>query len=421
MAVPTLHPTLWPSDDPIAVRTIELSQPLQPLLDVVRVKHVRVFALFGGIPVCWFDIANQFKSVEIAQLEASIALQATQQATQQARSKPIESLPLSAEISVSIVVATCDRPEALTRCLTHLVQQETPRTVEIWVIDNRPHSGITQPIVAQFSTQFPHVRYLAEPRPGGSFARNAGFAVSRGEIIVSVDDDVTVPQLWLERLIAPLQRSDVAVVTGNLLPLELETRSQQIFERYGKGGLGRGFASFEVGRGWFRHRWLAVPTWELGATANLAFRRSLLTDARVGDLDVVLGPGMPTGGGEDLYWFYRVLKAGYRLVYEPNAWGWHQHRSTMAALRNQVFNYGKGNLAYHLTVLTRDRDWRVLPTVLIFLPIYYLKRIIFWIGGDRAYPLKLTFLEIAGILAGPWSLWRSHQIIRHIQRDRPIP
>jgi len=413
MAVPTSRHVAWPSDDPIAVRTIELSQPLQPLVDVLRVNQVRVFALFQGIPVCWFDLTNEFESVDVSQIEAAIA--------QQTWSKPIESPPLPPDISVSIVVATCDRPEALARCLTHLVQQKTDRTVEIWVIDNRPNSGMTPPIVAQLSAQFPYVRYLAELRPGGSFARNAGFSVSQGDIIVSVDDDVTVPSLWLERLIAPLGRSDVAVVTGNLLPLELETRSQQIFERYGNGGLGRGFASFEVGQTWFCDRWLAVPTWELGATANLAFRRSLLQDPRVGNLDVVLGPGMPTGGGEDLYWFYRVLKAGYTLLYEPNAWGWHQHRSTMAALKNQVFSYGKGNFAYHLTVLTRDRDVRVLPTVLIFLPIHYLKRLMFWVGGDRAYPLRLTLLEIAGILAGPWSWWRSRQIIRHIQRDRLSP
>ena len=409
----TLRCVVWPSDDPIAVRTVELSQPLQPLLDVLWVKSVRIFALYQGIPVCWFDLANQFKSVDVSQIEAAIA--------QQTWSKPTESPLLSVEISVSIVVATCDRPEALARCLTHLVQQITDRTIEIWVIDNRPDSGITVPIVAKFSAQFSQVRYLAEPRPGGSFARNAGFAVSQGDIIISIDDDVTVPNRWLERLIAPLGRSEVAVVTGNLLPLELETRSQQIFEQYGNGGLGRGFASFEVGRAWFRHRWLAVPTWELGATANLAFRRSLLEDPRVGPLDVVLGPGMPTGGGEDLYWFYRVLKADYNLVYEPNAWGWHQHRSTMAALKNQVFSYGKGNLAYHLTVLTHDRDLRVIPTVLIFLPIHYVKRLMFWVGGDRAYPLRLILLEIAGILAGPWSWWRSRQMIRHIQRDRSDP
>ncbi len=389
--------------NPIAVRTIELSQPLQPVTDVVQVAKTRIFALFHGIPVCWFDLANAYEPISIAQLDRAL--------TAQSWTTPIESPPLPAAISVSIVIATCDRPDALHRCLHTLVNQRTTRSIELLVVDNRPTSGKTPPV----TELFPEVTYLAEPRPGGSFARNTGFAKSRGDIVISVDDDVTVPPDWLERLIAPLARPEIALVTGNLLPLELDTRSQQLFELYGNGGLGRGFVPFEVDRAWFTDRWLAVPTWELGATANLAFRREIVDDPRVGTLDVVLGPGMPTGGGEDLYWFYRVLKAGYGLAYEPNGWGWHQHRSTLTALQQQVFNYGKGNIAYHLTVLTRDRDVRVLPTLLIFLPIYYFKRIVLWVGGQRDYPLTLTMREIAGILAGPWSWWRSHHVIRRVK------
>jgi O-antigen biosynthesis protein len=67
-------------------------------------------------------------------------------------------------------------------------------------------------------------------------------------------------------------------------------------------------------------------------------------------------------------------------------------------------------------VLIRDRDLRVLPTVLVFLPIYYAKRLLRWVLGDRAYPLSLTWVEIQGILAGPWGLWQSHRLIRKIGR-----
>lgn len=266
------------------------------------------------------------------------------------------------------------------------------------------------------SSDFPTLHYLAEPRRGGSFARNAGFAACSGEMVVIVDDDVTVPPDWLERLLAPLSRPEVAMVTGNLLPMSLEARSQQIFEGYCNGGLSRGFVPFEVETRWFRDRRLAVPTWELGATANLAFRRSILDDSRVGNLDPVLSPGLPTGGGEDLYWFYRILAAGYRIVYEPQGWAWHQHRQSMRDLKTQIYSYGKGNIGYHLTTLTRHRDWRVLPTLLIFLPIYFVKRCLSWLQGTRDYPLHLTFLEIAGMLAGPWSWWRSQQVVRQILR-----
>ena len=70
----------------------------------------------------------------------------------------------------------------------------------------------------------------------------------------------------------------------------------------------------------------AVPTWKLGATANAAFRAAIFSDPAIGVLDEALGAGMPTGCSEDTYLFYRILKAGHTIVYEPAAWVWHEHR-----------------------------------------------------------------------------------------------
>jgi O-antigen biosynthesis protein len=361
--------------------------------------------MWQGMPVGWLDLAHD----GTATISPSLLQNAVDQ-TAWTKPEPIMALPPG--VSVSIVIATCNRPEALKRCLESLMVQESDRPVEILVIDNRPTQGHTE----QIARAFPKVRYIAEARPGGSFARNAGFAASRGEIVITLDDDVVVPPNWLENLVAPFARAEIDVVTGNLLPLALETASQQIFEIY-DGSLGRGFRAFEVDRQWFDHRFLAVPTWELGATAIAAFRSSaILADPRVGWMDERLGPGVPSGAGEDLYFFYRILKAGHRLAYEPRAWGWHEHRRTLPELRKQLFNYSKGNIGYHLTVLLRDRDLRVLPTVLVFLPIYYAKRLLRWVLGDRDYPLSLTWVEITGILAGPWGLWQSYWLIRKIGR-----
>lgn len=408
-----------PTWNPIAVRSLELSTELNPIVDVTAFATVRLFLFWHDIPVGWVDFNNHYEAISIAQLDRLIATQHWE--------KPIESDHLSDSISVSIVIATCDRPEALNHCLKSLLTQRTKRSVQILVIDNRPDSGLTQPVINHYLDRHAvhppfTLTYLTEARPGGSFARNAGFRASTGEIVVTVDDDVTLPPDWLERLLTPFQEPSVSVVTGNLLPRELETRSQQIFEAYGNGGLGRGFKSFEADRAWFDRQKLAVPTWELGATANAAFRSEIFRDRRVGLMDEVLGPGMPSGAGEDLYFFYRILKANYRLVYEPRAWAWHQHRRTMTELKRQLFNYSKGNIAYHGIVLMNDRDLRVLITVLIFMPIYYIKQILIAIFIDRRYPVTLRLVEIVGIFAGPWGLWRSKCLIQRIGRgDRLSP
>jgi GT2 family glycosyltransferase len=318
---------------------------------------------------------------------------------------------MPSKVSASIVVATLDRPEDLRECLEHLVAQRTSRKLEIVVVDNHPASGVTPPVVAAFPT----VRLVSEPRRGLAYARNKGFLASRGEIAVTTDDDVIAPQGWLEALLAPFARSDVMVVTGNILPCRLETEAERLFERY--GGLGRGNVRREVDGVWFRTCRAAVPTWSLGATANAAFRSSIFHHPQIGLMDEALGPGMPSGVGEDTYLFYKVLKAGYMIVYEPAAWVRHKHRRDLAGLRRQLFEYSKGHVAYHLTTLLREGDWRSLINLLVLLPARHLSRTLRRLTGRSDYPLSLVSLEVAGNLAGPLALWRSRWRVRREGRS----
>ncbi len=320
---------------------------------------------------------------------------------------------LSPDVSVSIVIATLDRPKELRECLRCLASQKTPRKVEVVVVDNHPESALTPPVVAEF----PGVRLVAESRRGLAYARNRGIIESKGDIIVTTDDDVRMPADWLEELIAPFNRTDVMVVTGNTLPLELETGAQKLFELY--GGLGKGSYPKIADREWFRKFKSAVPTWELGATANAAFRATIFKDPQIGLMDVVLGPGTPTGVGEDTYLFYRVLKTGFTIVYNPEAIVWHLHRRDMKGLRRQLYDYSKGHVAYHLTTLIQDHDIRVLPYLLARLPAVHLIRILRRICGKSKYPLSLISLEIAGNLVGPWSLWRSNRRAKRDGRSGP--
>jgi GT2 family glycosyltransferase len=305
--------------------------------------------------------------------------------------------------TVSIVVATLDRPADLRECLFHLTAQQARRTAEIIVVDNHPSSGLTAPVVAEF----PGVRLVAEQREGLAYARNRGILASRGEIIVATDDDVIAPPDWLDKLLAPFEILEVMAVTGNALPWQTETEAQRLFEAY--GGLGRGDRKKMAGGEWFRQCRTAVPTWSLGATANAAFRASIFRHPQIGLMDEALGPGMPSGVGEDTYLFYKVLKAGFSIVYEPEAWVWHKHRREMPALRRQIFNYSKGHVAYHLTTLLRDGDWRALVNLAVLLPGTHVWRALNRLLGRSQYPLSLILLEAAGNLAGPWALWKSRQ------------
>jgi hypothetical protein len=165
----------------------------------------------------------------------------------------------------------------------------------------------------------------------------------------------------------------------------------------------------------------AVPTWHLGATANAAFRSSIFTDREIGLLEEVLGPGTPTGVGEDTDLFYRVLRAGHSIVYQPDAHVWHDHRKSMKALRQQIYAYSKGHIAYNLFVAFRYGDTRSLRRVFVILPLWRLRQSYRWLrdvlrGKRPSWPISLVLTETAGNLAGPWGLMRSIWRVRRLGR-----
>jgi GT2 family glycosyltransferase len=397
---------------PTAIRTIDLERAITPIEDVAEFRRTRVFVSDGGELIGSVDIDNTFAPISAARLSDAIAAGLWYQITRRktlARPAPTERPALRSDVGVSVVIPTCQRPDDLRRCLESLEAQRRTRPLEVIVIDNRP--GPASPTTAVVR-QFERVILLEEHKPGLSYARNAGFAAASGAIIAAIDDDVTVPAGWLERLVAPFVRPEVMAVTGHVLPVELDTPSQCLFEAY--GGLGKGFQAFERDGEWFRSRRVAVPTWLLGATANAAFRASIFSDPRIGMLDEALGAGMPTGCSEDTYLFYRILKAGGTIAYEPGAWVWHRHRRDLEALRRQIFAYSKGHIAYHLTTLLRDGDGRALIRFFYSLPRTYLSRAWYRLRGHSDYPLSLIALEIAGCMAGPWALWQARRRVRRL-------
>ena len=403
---------------PIAVRMVDVSEPLRPIEDVTSYGRVRVFVTDGPDLVGSIDIINARHQVTAARLRHAIGDGLAYQLVKRAMTRRLagpqpEALPASA--MVSVVVPACDRPDDLRRCLVSLLAQRSPRSIEIIVVDNRPARGTARAV----AREFPGVAVVEESRPGLSYARNAGFAAARGAILVATDDDVVAPPDWIERLVAPFARPEVAAVTGHVLPLELESEAQCRFEAY--GGLGRGFERVEANGEWFRSMRGAVPTWRLGATANAAFRASALREPDGGLMHEALGAGTPAGCSEDTYLFYKLLLKDHTIVYEPSAYVWHRHRASMASLRSQIYSYSKGHVAYHLMTLLRERDRRALVRLGWSLPATYFRRSLARVRGRSEYPLSLIALEIAGNLAGPWALWQSLRRARRLGPSRGLP
>jgi GT2 family glycosyltransferase len=312
--------------------------------------------------------------------------------------------------SASIVIATLDRPEDLAACLERVVTHRSRHPFDVVVVDNNPGSGLTDAVCARF----PDVRRVVEPRRGLAYARNAGILQATGDVVVTTDDDVRVPDGWLDLLIEPFRRNDVMAVCGNVQPLELRNEAQRDFERISP--LSKGFRRFESRWAHPTRPWTAFPAWELGATANAAFRRVVFADPEIGLMDEALGAGMPSGVGEDSYLVYRIVRAGWTVIYEPAAYVWHRHRDTADALVAQITNYYSGHVAHQLTTLVRDHDPRAVHRLARVGAYAVVSRLESFVGRGPVPP-AIARAQLRGALRGPLNYVRSQQRVRREGRS----
>jgi len=326
---------------------------------------------------------------------------------------PIDRLPNS--IPVTIIVPTCDRPDDLRNCLTHLHQIKTDRSIEIIIVDNRPQLDSAAIVV----NDFPGVILIQEPRPGSSYARNAAFGASTGDIVVTIDDDVTVPNDWLEKLLVPFNRPEVMSVCGGVLPLVLDTSAQVMFEQI-KGGLCFGYEKREVDRAWLDSFKNGIPPiWELGVSANSAFRAEIFSDPTIGLMEETLGAGMPSAGGEENHFAYKILRAGHTIVYDPGAYVYHRHRQTIKEFYKQLQGYMVSSPALLLTLWINEGDIRGRQHLLFEMPCYLWQC---WrdrlLGKDKT-PWPILFYELKGYLIGFNGYYKSQKIVQKQGRSTP--
>ena len=208
----------------------------------------------------------------------------------------------------SIVIATYNRAADLRETLTSLAGLRPDGTWEVIVVDNNS-SDDTKSVVLQAARTFPvPLRYLFERQQGRSPALNCGITAASGEIVVTTDDDVRVPEDWLTQAAQGLERLECDYVGGRVMPIWGGPRPAWLPDRGGKQWavialLDYGPEPIEFGS--------RVP---LGV--NMAFRRGAFD--RAGLFDPNTGRRAGTLLGQEVReWCIRARKAGLRGFYIP--------------------------------------------------------------------------------------------------------
>lgn len=332
-----------------------------------------------------------------------------------------EELPVCRDVSalgrLSMTAAICtkDRPARLQRCLESLVSLDSGAlgSFEILVVDNASATDETRSIVQRW----PAVRYVREPLPGLNFARNLALREARGDFVAFLDDDVIVDSGWLRALSeAWLEYPQAALFTGQVLPLELETPAQLLFEQ--RGGFRRGFGRAVFGRSRAGDRFYPCKVDIFGTGANMALRRNAVQ--ALGGFDEALDTGPALPGGGDLDVFYRIVRAGHQVVYDPGYLVFHEHRRDMRGLRRQYRDsWGVAFMAFAVKSFSRDPPMRKRWIALI--AWWFTKQgthLVRSLVGRDPRPTSLILHEVWGGIVGVLGAYgRSRRRIARISRE----
>ncbi len=434
--------TTGPTDDPLACGELELSDAGRVRRpggttagSLAAYRQARLLIRLHGDPVGYVhvpvvdgiidtDAASTLAQTEladrIAEHLAADGLQKLPAARRRAAARAACRARPTTTPLVSVVVCTRNRPEQISTCLAGLAAltygastagSPAGGSLEVIVVDNAAADDATERAFARSVGGDPRFRYVREPRPGLSCARNRGLAEARGEIIAYTDDDVLVDPAWIDGVVRGFERRpDVRCVTGLVAAAALDSASERYFDARVSWSTSCGPRLYDLtpaGSAGPLHPFTAGV---FGTGANFAAHTATLRD--LGGFDEALGAGTRTRGGEDLDIFVRVLLAGHALMYEPAALVWHSHRADVDELTAQMFGYGAGLTAYIakycLESTTRSRVLAGVPA-----GARHVARL-----GDRAkagagpsdaLPGRLRLREFAGMAAGPALYWQARR------------
>lgn len=222
---------------------------------------------------------------------------------------------------ISIVLLVKDGGEDLRRCLDGIERQRVDSDVETIIID----SGSQDDSVALARARGAQVHEIDSGEFRHGATRNLGAECSTGDVLVFTSQDAqAVGDDWLERLTAPLREDqELAGVYGRQVPRSEATPPERFFLDFLYGPESR-LQSAERPEG------LSMRT-TLFSNVNSAIRRDLWERFPFAD---------DLGFAEDQDWARRVLLAGYRIRYEPEAVVRHSHAYTIRTAFKRFFDSG---------------------------------------------------------------------------------
>jgi GT2 family glycosyltransferase len=216
-----------------------------------------------------------------------------------------------ADPKISVVLPTYNRAKILAKTLEAYKSQDSQqRVLEILVVDDGSTDETAKVVSGSARSSPTPVRCLGQENRGLAAARNHGIREARGEIVLLGDDDIIPSSNMVAEHLAWHDRyPDPAIAIVGAVPWSPEVRPTPLMKWWGLNGLR--FNEPEV-------------YWPAGLYCNTSVKLEFLRENGTFD------ERFRYYGYEDVELSYRLVKKGFRMLYNPNCIGYHYKRVTFS-------------------------------------------------------------------------------------------
>ncbi|MEM4206710.1 MAG: glycosyltransferase family 2 protein [Nitrososphaerota archaeon] len=222
---------------------------------------------------------------------------------------------------VSIIVPAFNEGTVIQETIQSLIELTYPYKEIIIVDDGSTDDTYTRAVEA---SEGYNVKIISKPNGGKWSALNKGVESAQGEIVICIDADTRLEKDAIEYLVKHFSDNQVAAVAGNV---KVGNRDRALTKLQALEYV----ASINIqrrGEGYFNK--LTVVPGPLGA-----FRKNVLKE---------VGLYSPDTFAEDADLTLSILKAGYKIKYEPRALGYTEAPHTFTDLAKQRYRWYRGLL-----------------------------------------------------------------------------
>ena len=219
---------------------------------------------------------------------------------------------MNKNLSVSIVIPAYNCEKTIFKTLQGALNQSYG-DVEVIVVDDGSRDA-TPEIISGFKK----ARYFCQKNSGPASARNLGAKNAQGDIVFFTDSDCIPHQNWIEKAVVYFTDQEVGVVAGS----------------YGIANKEYILARCIYSEILYRHSRLMPKYPKSFGSYNFGVRKKVF-DA-VGGFNI----GYKSASGEDNDLSYKILNAGYKIIFEKEALVDHYHPIKIWKYLSEQFRHG---------------------------------------------------------------------------------